>query len=266
MARARYGFGGRAVLITGGGGDIGRATARHFAADGAAVALLDADASKLAAAAEELEELGAAHRAVTCDVTDAASVDDAFAAVVADLGRVDFVFNNAGYQGVFAPTHAYPADDFRKVIDVNVVGAYNVLATSARHLRAAGGGAIVNTASHAGVEGPPNMLAYGASKAAVIAMTETAAKDLAPYGVRVNAVSPALIGPGYMWTRQTELQAATGSQYFAPDPARVREQMLATVPLRRLGTLEEVANAVAFLMSDEASYVTGFNLEVTGGV
>ena len=120
-------------------------------------------------------------------------------------------------------------------------------------------------ASHAGVVGPPNMIAYSASKFAVIGITQTAAKDLAPYHIRVNALSPALIGPGVMWTRQTELQAGVGSQYFDADPQVVEQQMINSVPMRRLGSLEEVANSVAFLMSEEASYITGFNLEITGG-
>jgi 2-dehydro-3-deoxy-L-rhamnonate dehydrogenase (NAD+) len=115
------------------------------------------------------------------------------------------------------------------------------------------------------VVGPPNMLAYAASKFAVIGMTETAAKDLAPHQIRVNALSPSLIGPGAMWTRQTELQAAAHSQYFDPNPQVVEQQMLGSVPMRRLGSLAEVANGVAFLMSEEASYITGFNLEITGG-
>jgi NAD(P)-dependent dehydrogenase (short-subunit alcohol dehydrogenase family) len=99
----------------------------------------------------------------------------------------------------------------------------------------------------------------------VIGMTQTAAKDLAPCGIRVNALSPSLIGPGMMWTRQTELQAGVGSQYFDADPKVVEQQMIKSVPLRRLGSLAEVANGVAFLMSDEASYITGFNLDMTGG-
>ena len=110
------------------------------------------------------------------------------------------------------------------------------------------------------------MLAYAASKFAVVGMTQTAAKDLAADQIRVNALSPALIGPGIMWTRQTELQAAVRSQYFDLDPKKVERQMLESVPMRRLGDLTEVANSVAFLMSDEASYITGFNLEVTGGI
>ena len=105
----------------------------------------------------------------------------------------------------------------------------------------------------------------GAATAHRFAMTQTAAKDLVANKIRVNAISPALIGLGAMWTRQTELQAAVGSQYFDPDPKKVERQMLESVPMRRLGDLTEVASSVAFLMSDEASYITGFNLEVTGG-
>lgn len=181
------------------------------------------------------------------------------------MGSLDYVFNNAGYQGVFARTDEYPEEDFQKVIDINVVGVFHVLKAAAQQLRNMSGGAIVNMASYAGVVGPPNMLAYAASKFAVIGMTQTAAKDLAPYGIRFNALSPSLIGPGFMWTRQTELQAAVGSQYFDRDPKVVEQQMIHSVPMRRLGRLEEVANAVAFLMSDESSYTTGFNLEITGG-
>lgn len=266
MATATYDFGGLTALITGAGGDIGLATARRLAKDGADLVLVDVIEARLEAAVTELRAFGGRLQPIVCDVTSQADVAAAFEAAQAELGPVRLVFNNAGYQGEFAPTHLYPAEDFQRVMDVNVVGAFHVLQAAAAHMKANGGGAIVNTASHAGVDGPPNMLAYGASKAAVIAMTETAAKDLAPYGIRVNAISPALIGPGFMWTRQCQLQAATGTQYFSQDQAEVEQEMIAKVPMRRLGSLEEVSNTVAFLLSNEASYLTGVNLVVGGGV
>ncbi len=265
MAPATYDFKGTTLLVTGGAGDIGRAVAVRCATDRASIALVDLDDAKLASVVEELHEAGYDVEGYACDVTDAEQVSATVAAAEARFGRIHHLFNNAGYQGAFAPTADYPADDFRKVIDVNVVGVFNVLRAVARHMREAGGGAIVNTASYAGVIGPPNMLAYAASKFAVVGITKTAARDLAPHGIRVNAVSPSLIGPGFMWTRQTELQAAAGSQYFDSDPKVVERQMIDSVPMRRLGSLEEVANSVAMLLSDEASYVTGVNLEVTGG-
>lgn len=262
---ATYLFEGKTILITGGAGDIGKATAKRFAANGAGVVLLDLNALKMADVVQELQQYDVPIGAFQCDVTLSDNVAKAISEAVAQFGRIDYVFNNAGYQGVFAKTDEYPEADFQKVIDINVTGVFYVLKASAQHLRDSGGGAIVNMASHAGVDGPPNMLAYAASKFAVIGMTQTAAKDLAPYGIRVNSLSPSLIGPGVMWTRQTELQAAVGSQYFDPDPTVVEQQMINSVPLRRLGSLEEVANGVAFLMSDEASYITGFNLDITGG-
>jgi 2-dehydro-3-deoxy-L-rhamnonate dehydrogenase (NAD+) len=243
------------VLVTGAAGDIGAAIAEVLAARGHDLALADhPDAS------ERLEELcqrlGA--ECVPFDVTAEAAV----AAAVDGLAPLGGLVNNAGYQGVFTSVDRYPLDDARRVIEVNVLGVMTVLAAAARVMT---GGAIVNVASMAGVSGAPNMPAYSASKAAVIGLTKAAAKDLAPMGIRVNAVSPAFIGPGRMWDTQVARQAAAGSQYYATDPEAVAAQMIELVPLRRYGSVLEVANVVAFLLSDDASYVNGVNLEVSGG-
>ena len=264
-ANATYTFQDKTILITGGAGEIGRATAHRFAENGAGIVLLDVNEAKMAEVADELGKYDVPVQSFRCDVTRPDEVDKAFVGAIAASDHLAYVFNNAGFQGAFAQSDRYPDDDFQKVININVVGVFNVLKRAAQHLKQQGGGAIVNMASYAGVVGPPNMLAYAASKFAVVGMTQTAAKDLAPDNIRVNALSPSLIGPGAMWTRQTELQAGVGSQYFDTDPKIVEQQMIGSVPMRRVGSLAEVANSVAFLMSDEASYITGFNLEVTGG-
>ncbi len=243
------------VLVTGAAGDIGAAIAETLAERGRRLALADhPDAS------ERLEELARKLDAecVVFDVTDEAAVSRA----VEGLGPLDGLVNNAGYQGVFATVDGYPLEDARHVVEVNVLGVLTVLSVAAR---AMSGGAIVNIASMAGVSGAPNMSAYSASKAAVIGLTKSAAKDLAPRGIRVNAVSPAFVGPGRMWENQVARQAAAGSQYFATDPEEVAAQMIGMVPLRRYGSVREVASVVAFLLSDDASYVTGTNVEVSGG-
>jgi 2-dehydro-3-deoxy-L-rhamnonate dehydrogenase (NAD+) len=248
-----------AVLVTGAAGDIGTAVAEELARRGHRLALADHPEASgpLGALAARL---GA--RSATFDVTDEAAAS----AAVSGLGPLGGLVNNAGYQGVFLPVDAYPLDDARRVIEVNVLGAMTVLAAVAREMIAAGsGGSIVNVASMAGVSGAPNMPAYSASKAAVLGLTKAAAKDLAPHGIRVNAVSPAFIGPGRMWDTQVAHQAAAGSQYYSDDPVEVASQMIGMVPMRRYGSAHEVATVVAFLLSDGSSYVTGVNVEVSGG-
>ncbi len=259
-------FADKVALITGGAGDIGTAAAVRLGTEGAKVVLLDVDEAALDVSVRILTDQGIDAVGHVCDVTDDRAVTRVVDASVSTFGPLDLLFNNAGYQGVFTPTHLYPTQDFRRVHEINVVGAFHVLRAVTNHMVEVGtAGSVVNTASHAGVKGPPNMLAYGSSKFAVIGMTQTAAKDLAPYGIRVNAVSPGLIGPGKMWFRQCELQAAVGSQYFSSDSKEVAAQMIESVPLRRLGTLDDVADAVAYLLSDQSRFVTGFNLELTGG-
>ena len=268
---AAYDFGGSIALVTGAAGDFGRTVAVRLAVSGAKVVLTD-----LPAAAEALEatrQLCAVHTGdasvLTCtaDVTDAASVAALFDAAEARFGAPDRVFNNAGIQGEILPLADYPVDDFATVIAINVVGIFHVLREAARRLRAAGrGGAIVNSASMAGVEGAANMPAYSASKGAVMSLNRAASKDLAPLGIRVNAVSPAFIGPGRMWDRQTVRQAQAASQYYSTDPAEVEREMIGAVPLRRVGSLDEVAATVVWLLSDESSYLTGQNLIISGGI
>ena len=124
----------------------------------------------------------------------------------------------------------------------------------------------MNTASVAGLRGTPAMVAYASSKAAVLAMTVACSKDLAPNLIRVNAVSPALIGPGMMWDRQNELHAKVDSPYFANDADTVAKNKVNSVPMKRLGGVDEVVGTVRFLLSDESSYTTGANLTVDGGM
>ena len=253
-----------AVLVTGAAGDIGRAIAVRLAQDGHAVVVADQPGArdKLLTTAHHCRDAGVEVRVVTFDVTDEQSASDAVGA----LGALRGLVTSAGYQGAFAPVDAYPLPDARRVLEVNVLGVLTVVAAASRLMIAGGrGGAIVNLASMAGVSGAPNMPAYSASKAAVVGLTKAAAKDLAPHGIRVNAVSPGFIGPGRMWDAQVAQQAALGSHYYAADPDAVAAQMVAMVPLRRYGGAGEVAAVVAFLLSDAASYVTGVNIEVSGG-
>lgn len=261
---------GRTALVTGAAGDIGGTAARRLVDAGAVVVVADhpAAAARLDATVASCREAAGDDRvrAVTFDVTDGEATRTAIASVASDLAPPDLVFNNAGVQGAFVPTHRYPLDDAARVVNVNVVGAITVMTSAAAAMVAAGvRGSIVNMSSMAGVSGAPNMMAYSTSKAAIIGMTKSAAKDLAPHGIRVNAVSPAFIGPGAMWERQVELQAAAGTQYFPSDPELVAEMMIGMVPMRRYGSMDEVVDVVLWLSSDRASYVTGVNIEVSGG-
>mmetsp|Transcript_22292 Transcript_22292/g.51061 ORF Transcript_22292/g.51061 Transcript_22292/m.51061 type:complete len:179 (-) Transcript_22292:235-771(-) len=153
------------------------------------------------------------------------------------------------------------SDHSKKIQDYDGGGSQSLPTSRSSHPYA-----IVNTASVAAIRCTPAMAAYASSKAAVLALTDCAAKDLAPEGIRVNAVSPALIGPGFMWDRQNELHAASGSPYFNRDPKKVALNKIGGVPMKRLGSVDEVLSAVSFLLSEESSYVTGTNLVVDGGM
>jgi NAD(P)-dependent dehydrogenase (short-subunit alcohol dehydrogenase family) len=259
-------FVGKTILITGGAGNIGLQTAHRFAKEGAAVALLDINRDKLEIALKELFKYNVSTLSVICDVVNMSSVVQAVKQVIEKLGAIDMLFNNAGYQGEFQPVQSYPENDFKRVLDINLIGAFHVLKTVALHMVKRHTGAIVNTASMAGVDGPPNMVAYGASKFALIGMTQTAAKDLAPYNIRVNSISPGYIGPGYMWERQVKLQAKADTQYFDNDINKTAAQMISQIPMRRYGAIDEIPGIVAFLMSNDSSYITGINIPIAGGI
>lgn len=298
-------FRGKTIVITGAGGTFGRAGCLYFAQRGARVAALDNNFDALTETVQLVRKECQASaepyvnkriNGFECDVTSTESVDAAIRDVVEAFGSIDLLWNNAGYQGQIKPTLEYSVADFATVLSINVTGMFAVMQavakvmaksfeeTKTKNKTSEGEGqgtdgddsaapasshhpyAIVNTASVAGMRGTPAMVAYSSSKAAVLAMTVSSAKDLAPYGIRVNAVSPALIGPGPMWTRQNELHASSGSPYFATDPEEVAKAKVGGVPMKRLGTTDEVIKAVAFLLSDDSSYTTAFNLVVDGGM
>lgn len=243
-------FAGKVVLVTGGGSGIGRATARAFAGEGATVVVAGRDGRRLESA---VRELGGDASAVTVDVTDSADVARMVTTVVARHGGLDVAFNNAGILGSPAPAADLGEDDFGAVLGTNVTGTWLCLKHEVAHMRAHGGGAIVNMASNIGAHGRlPNMAAYAASKAAVSALTRTAARDHIADGVRINAVSPG--------ATDTDMSRRPGET----DAGRA-ERLKNAIPLGRVGATAEVAAAVLWLASDEAAFTVGHDLVVDGG-
>merc|ERR1719183_1004278 len=246
-------FKGKTVYITGGGGQFGRTGSLYFAERGANVVIVDInEKAAKETEAEVVKAVGEGKTLVTItDVTDKGKVKESIDAAVAKFGGIDYLWNNAGYQGKMKPTFDYPEEDFQTVMNINVCGAFNVLKAVSKAMIAAGkGGAIVNTASVAALKGTPTMIAYVSSKAALLGMTMSAAKDLAQDNIRVNAVSPALIGPGFMWERQNRLHADIGKEYgryWHPVQDELATKKVGSVPQKRLGSPEEVVKSVHFL-------------------
>ena len=253
MAEER--FAGQVAIVTGGAGGFGRAVAARLLADGAQVVLVDRDEAQLERVAAELGPV----LAVSGDVSVEDDADGYVARTVETYGRVDLFFNNAGIEGRVAPLTDLGVADFDRVQAVNVRGVFLGLRAVLRAMKRQGsGGAIVNTASIAGVRGAFNFSPYITSKHAVIGLTRCAAQEAGEYGVRVNAVAP-----GYMDTR---MLAAINQQIAPDDPGAAADRLRANVKLGRLGTAEDVAGLVTWLLSAEAGYITGGVYTIDGGV
>jgi NAD(P)-dependent dehydrogenase (short-subunit alcohol dehydrogenase family) len=241
-------FANRTCLVTGAGRGIGRAIACALAHEGAQVGLVARTASQCE---EVATEIGDSALAIPADVADANSVERAFAALEKHFGRPTIVVNAAGISPVRQRAELHDLDGFRQIIDVNLIGAFTVARTASRALLAAGG-AIVNVASAVGSVASPRLAGYGASKAGVIQLTRTLAREWADRNVRINVVCP-----GYV---ETEMTAAM----LAVD--HLREQILGATPLGRFATLDEIVEPVLFLASDASSYITGAALVVDGAM
>ncbi len=240
---------GRIAAITGGALGIGRATARLFAAEGAAVAMGDIDTAGAETVAKEIVGAGGRAIAVGVDVGESDQVQAYVDRVVAEFGRLDVMFANAGIAHA-APFLEHPEAQWHRVLRVNLTGVFHCCQIAARQMvRQGGGGRIIATASINAFRGVENLVGYNVAKAGVVELTKTMAVELAKHRIAVNAIAPAQID-----TRLTRTL-----------PEEARQRRLARIPEGRFGDVDEVARAALFLASDESTFITGHTLAVDGG-
>ena len=248
-------FSNQTVVVTGGGGGIGGATCRRFGSEGARVAVFDLNLEAAEKVAAAIRADGGTAEAFRCDITDRASVDAAVAATEARLGPIGVLVNNAGWD-VFKPfTKTVPAE-WDKLIAINLTGALHMLHAVLPGMAERTNGRIVNVASDAARGGSSGEAVYSACKGGLVALSKTLAREHARQGITVNVVCP---GP-------TDTALLAGVAEGARDPAKLLEAFRSAIPLGRIGQPDDLASAIAFFGSDDASFVTGQVVSVSGGL
>jgi NAD(P)-dependent dehydrogenase (short-subunit alcohol dehydrogenase family) len=247
-------FTGRTAVITGSASGLGRATALLFAQKGANVVVSDMNEAGGNETVAMIESAGGKAIFVACDVSDENQVNALVAKAVETFGSLDAMVNNAGIGGVWNPTHTYPTDNFKKVMDINTTGVFYGIRAALEVMLPQGKGAIVNVSSVSGLVGFPNNIAYAASKHAVIGLTRSAALEYAKKGIRVNAVCPVF----------TITPMVEGMLEFLGGD--FREKLEKSIPMKRYGQPEEIAESIVWLCSDASSFITGHSLPIDGGM
>ena len=246
-------FENKVAVVTGAASGLGLATAKAFAESGAAVALADWNEEAVRSAADGLTAQGHRALAVVCDVSDDAQVEAMVERTVAKFGRLDAAYNNAGVQNALAETADASREDFDRVMAINLRGVWSCMKFELQQMRRQGSGAIMNCSSMGGLVGGAERGTYHAAKHGVLGFTKSAALEYAARGIRINAICP-----GMIWTPMSDQMVAAGQ-------GEALKTLLKSVPMGRYGRPEEIADAVLWLCSDAASYVTGQSISVDGG-